>query len=108
MIPEIQTWPEFKTSVENELNRRLKLFKHYTSIVPSANKIRKELSWYINKRNTPHKQIFQHTDVIDMGEISVESTAVKLHHMDSNEDETVAVGNKSGNPDLLAEGAGFW
>ena len=99
MIPEIQTWDQFKTSVEDEMNRRMRLYKQWTSIVPSANHLRKELSWYINKRNTPHTQIFQHTDVVNSGEISFQS---------QSEDAEDVLGDRRYSPDLLGENEGFW
>lgn len=55
---------EFESMVNAELARRFGLFRKWSAIVPRANRDRKDLSWYLNKRNRPKVSVWQ--DVRDL------------------------------------------
>jgi DNA-directed RNA polymerase specialized sigma24 family protein len=58
---------QFKQESDQILKDRMAKFKFWSSIVPAANRERrKDLSWYINKRNRPTISEFQNVHEMDV------------------------------------------
>lgn len=91
--------PLFKQESDRILADRMAQYKHWTSIA-GRNKRKGELSWYLNKRDRPHVQLFQEVREIETQYATASFLATK-------DGETFDI-NPLSNPDILNEEDGYW
>jgi DNA-binding CsgD family transcriptional regulator len=94
----------FKSESDAILNNRLKNFRYWTSIVPKANPYRKDLSWYLNKRNRPHDCEFQSVQDVELQYAPYKEYSEWLSSRGASDSDTGERAELSrANPDVLSD-----
>jgi DNA-directed RNA polymerase specialized sigma24 family protein len=99
---------EFQAASDAIFNRRMKTFRYWTSITPSANKHRKHLSWYLDKRNRPEVAIEQHEREIDTKSAEYPNYSAYLESRSRDGLEDSLGEPRRANPDGLPDTAPTW
>lgn len=99
---------EFEATVNAELARRMKLFREWSAIVPRANRDRKDLSWYINKRNRTRISAWQDVRDLSVGEAGYLNYGEWLGQHASMSDGDEMFQPAVANPDQCRDDASMW
>jgi predicted DNA-binding protein YlxM (UPF0122 family) len=99
---------EFKAASDAIFNRRMAMYEYWTSITPSANKDRKHLSWYLDKRNRPKVTEIQHVRERDAEDVPFPTYESYLESRKRDGLENDLGEPQTANPDTLPDTAATW
>ena len=99
---------EFKAASDAMFERRMKMFRYWTSITPTANHRRKHLSWYLDKRNRTKVGDIQPVRELDSSECEFKDYSEWADSRIRDNGETSLGESRFANPDLLSESEKVW